>query len=157
MTHMGGEWGWQGDRGQAMAGGYAVAQPGGRGITSQSPSVCPAGPGEEKEHKEEPCGRADGLRVIKAIKSVSGVRRGGGSSLQLMNGEWRGRGLFKGLLPGFGVGVELNGVTGGRETVTKGALGSADKSRCVSCLSAVCGLGSACWHGWQRRPETCPW
>lgn len=78
MTHMGGEWGWQGDRGQAMAGGYAVAQPGGRGITSQSPSVCPAGPGEEKEHKEEPCGRADGLRVIKAIKSVSGVRRGGG-------------------------------------------------------------------------------
>lgn len=51
MTRMGGEWGWQGDRGQAMAEGHAVAQPGGRGITSWSPSVCPVGPGEEKEQQ----------------------------------------------------------------------------------------------------------
>ncbi|XP_040410331.1 cold shock domain-containing protein C2 isoform X1 [Cygnus olor] len=85
-----------------------------------------------------------------------------------MNGEWRGRCLFKGLLPGFGEGAELNGVTaaptsaclglkGGREPVIssdklqtsqplamKGALGSADKSRRVSCLSALIGLGFVC-------------
>lgn len=146
-----------------------ASRPGaGRDGPQRSPSVCPAGPGEEKEHKDERCGRADGLRVIKAIKYVSWGTRGGVSSLLLMNGEWRGRCLFKGLLPGFGEGAELNGVTaaptsaclglkGGREAAIssdklqtsqplamKGALGSADKSRCVSCLSALIGLGFVC-------------
>lgn len=96
-----------------------------------------------------------------------------------MNGEWRGRCLFKGLLPGFGEGVELNGVTaaptsaclglkGGREAAIssdklqtsqplamKGALGSADKSRCVSCLSALIGLGFVC-RPVSARLETSP-